>query len=127
MHSEWCFVVSQHEVAAGPPVFLLLVDTSMLEKELQGIPAGPLPRASSRTRGNVDLCSCGMLCTGLKDSLTQIMQLIPQTALVGLVTFGTTVQVRRVGSGRVGRIRALPRGHTASPETACRVRPPEAA
>jgi protein transport protein SEC23 len=48
-----------------PPVFLFVVDTCLAEAELRG----------------------------LRDSLVQVIGLLPQSALVGLITFGTTVQV----------------------------------
>jgi protein transport protein SEC23 len=46
-----------------PPVFLFVVDICLSEEESQA----------------------------LKDSLLQILELIPQNSLVGLITFGTTV------------------------------------
>mmetsp|Transcript_26598 Transcript_26598/g.44462 ORF Transcript_26598/g.44462 Transcript_26598/m.44462 type:complete len:757 (+) Transcript_26598:112-2382(+) len=55
--------------AAGPPVFLFVVDTNLSDDELQA----------------------------LKDSLTMSLQLLPPNSLVGLITFGTTVQVHELG------------------------------
>jgi len=55
---------------APPPVFLLCVDTSGKEKELQA----------------------------LKDSLIMALNLIPDNSRVGLITFGTTVQVHELAS-----------------------------
>jgi len=54
---------------AGPPVFLWVVDTCMAEDELQAV----------------------------RDSLEQALSLLPEDALVGLVTFGTTVQIHEIG------------------------------
>eukprot|EP00753_Platysulcus_tardus_P002628 PLAT11702.1.p2 GENE.PLAT11702.1~~PLAT11702.1.p2 ORF type:complete len:784 (-),score=403.45 PLAT11702.1:148-2499(-) len=54
---------------ARPPVFLLVVDTCLIEEELDD----------------------------LKDSLQQSLMLLPEEALVGLITFGTTVQVHELG------------------------------
>jgi len=57
---------------AGPPVFLWVVDTCLEESELQA----------------------------LKDSLEQVLQLLASaapTALIGLITFGTVVQVHELG------------------------------
>ncbi|CAD7093485.1 unnamed protein product [Hermetia illucens] len=53
-----------------PPVFLFLVDTCMDDEEL----------------------------TALKDSLQMSLSLLPQTALVGLITFGKMVQVHELGT-----------------------------
>ena len=58
--------------AAGPPAFLWVIDTCLDESELQA----------------------------LKDSLEQALQLLSSTApnaLLGLITFGTTVQVHELG------------------------------
>eukprot|EP00802_Teleaulax_amphioxeia_P005219 Tamp_05223.p1 GENE.Tamp_05223~~Tamp_05223.p1 ORF type:complete len:560 (+),score=150.25 Tamp_05223:448-2127(+) len=55
---------------ANPPLFLLVVDTSVKEKELQA----------------------------LKDSLLMALNLIPENARVGLITFGATVQVHEIAS-----------------------------
>lgn len=55
---------------AGPPVFLLVVDTCLEDAELEH----------------------------LKDSLQQVLQLLPETALVGLITFGTHVMVHELDS-----------------------------
>lgn len=52
-----------------PPIFLFVVDTCMDEDEL----------------------------TALKDSLQMSLSLLPQNALVGLVTFGKMVQVHELG------------------------------
>jgi protein transport protein SEC23 len=54
---------------APPPVFLWLVDTCMVEEELHAV----------------------------RDSLEQALSLLPEDALVGLITFGTTVQVHEIG------------------------------
>lgn len=54
--------------ATLPPVFLFVVDTSMTADELQP----------------------------LKDTLLMGLSLIPQNALVGLITYGTTVQVHEL-------------------------------
>ena len=57
---------------AGPPVFLWVIDTCLDEAELQA----------------------------LKDSLEQALQLLSSTApnaLLGLITFGTTVQIHELG------------------------------
>mmetsp|Transcript_41917 Transcript_41917/g.98450 ORF Transcript_41917/g.98450 Transcript_41917/m.98450 type:complete len:753 (+) Transcript_41917:58-2316(+) len=59
----------------GPPVFLLVVDTGGNEKELQA----------------------------LKDSLLMALNLIPQEAHVGLITFGTTVQVHELVQSDVSK------------------------
>ena len=55
---------------APAPVFLLVVDVSGKEKELQA----------------------------LKDSIIMALNLIPENARVGLITFGTTVQVHEIAS-----------------------------
>jgi protein transport protein SEC23 len=55
---------------ANPPLFLLVVDTSVKEKELQA----------------------------LKDSLLMALNLIPENARVALITFGATVQVHEIAS-----------------------------
>ena len=58
--------------AAGPPAFLWVIDTCLDESELQA----------------------------LKDSLEQALQLLSSTApnaLLGLITFGTTVQIHELG------------------------------
>jgi hypothetical protein len=39
----------------------------------------------------VDICLSEEESQALKDSLLQILELIPQNSLVGLITFGTTV------------------------------------
>ncbi|KAH3762957.1 copii coat protein [Pelomyxa schiedti] len=49
----------------APPAFLLVVDTCLLEDDLRS----------------------------LKETLIQLLGLLPQNSLVGLITFGTTVQV----------------------------------
>lgn len=54
---------------AGPPVFLYVVDTCIDDEEL----------------------------TELKDSLQQSINLLPENAMVGLITFGTMVQVHELG------------------------------
>jgi protein transport protein SEC23 len=53
----------------GPPAFLFLVDTCILDDELDE----------------------------LKDSLQQTLNLLPEDALVGLITFGTNVMVHELG------------------------------
>lgn len=53
----------------GPPVFLFVIDTCVLEDELKE----------------------------LRDSLQQTLNLLPDDALVGLVTFGTLVHVHELG------------------------------
>jgi protein transport protein SEC23 len=52
---------------SGPPAFLFVVDTCQPEEDLQGV----------------------------RDALTQALSLLPESSLVGLVTFGTMVQVGR--------------------------------
>jgi protein transport protein SEC23 len=54
---------------AGPPVFVFVLDTCVSTEELDE----------------------------LKDSLQQTLNLLPEQALVGLVTFGTMVQVHEIG------------------------------
>mmetsp|Transcript_10146 Transcript_10146/g.29948 ORF Transcript_10146/g.29948 Transcript_10146/m.29948 type:complete len:761 (+) Transcript_10146:73-2355(+) len=54
---------------ASPPVFLWVVDTCMVEDELHAV----------------------------RDSLEQALQLLPQETVVGLITFGTTVQIHEIG------------------------------
>eukprot|EP00128_Syssomonas_multiformis_P010905 Colp12_sorted_trinity150504_noHs@20552 len=54
---------------AAPPIFLLVVDTCVDDEDLQA----------------------------LKDSLVLSLSLLPPNALVGLITFGTTVQVHEIG------------------------------
>lgn len=53
----------------GPPTFLFVIDTCLDEDEL----------------------------SQLKDALQQTLQLLPEDALVGLITFGTLVQVHELG------------------------------
>jgi protein transport protein SEC23 len=52
-----------------PPVFLFVVDTCLGEEDAQA----------------------------LKDSLLQVLDLLPENALVGLITFGSTIQVFELG------------------------------
>lgn len=52
-----------------PPIFLLVVDTCLDEEELGA----------------------------LKDSLQTSLSLMPQNALVGLITFGRMVQIHELG------------------------------
>lgn len=59
----------QSTAPVGPPIFLFLVDTCLDEEEMDE----------------------------LKDSLQQTLNLIPETALVGLITFGTHVMVHELG------------------------------
>jgi len=59
----------QSTAPAGPPIFLFVVDTCLDEEEMDE----------------------------LKDSLQQTLNLIPETALVGLITFGTHVMVHELG------------------------------
>ena len=54
---------------SGPPVFLFVVDTCLDEEEL----------------------------AHLRDALQQIFNLLPDDALVGLITFGTLVNVHELG------------------------------
>ena len=54
---------------SGPPVFLFVVDTCLDEEEL----------------------------AHLRDALQQIFNLLPEDALVGLITFGTLVNVHELG------------------------------
>jgi protein transport protein SEC23 len=56
-------------IPVGPPVFLFVVDTCIDEQEL----------------------------IHLRDSLQQTLNLLPEDALVGLITFGTLVQVHELG------------------------------
>ncbi|XP_010939452.1 protein transport protein SEC23 C [Elaeis guineensis] len=58
---------------AVPPVFLFVVDTCMIEEEI------------------------GFL----KSALAQAVELLPERSLVGLITFGTYVQVHELGFGQV--------------------------
>ncbi|KAG0478003.1 hypothetical protein HPP92_012722 [Vanilla planifolia] len=58
---------------AVPPVFLFVVDTCILEEELGY----------------------------LKSALAQAIELLPEKSLVGLVTFGTYVQVHELGFGQM--------------------------
>lgn len=60
---------------AGPPMFLFVVDTAISEEELDG----------------------------LKDSLQEALTILPENALVGLITFGTMVQVHELGFGECPR------------------------
>lgn len=55
--------------SAGPPVFLFVVDTCVSVEELDE----------------------------LKDSIQQTLNLLPETALVGLISFGTMVHVHELG------------------------------
>jgi protein transport protein SEC23 len=55
--------------SAGPPIFLFVVDTCIDEEDMEE----------------------------LKDSLQQTLNLIPETSLVGLITFGTHVMVHELG------------------------------
>jgi len=54
---------------SGPPIFLFVVDTCVLEDELKE----------------------------LRDSLQQTLNLLPEDTLVGLITFGTLVHVHELG------------------------------
>ena len=54
---------------AGPPIFIFVVDTCVLEDELKE----------------------------LRDSLQQTLNLLPEDTLVGLITFGTLVHVHELG------------------------------
>eukprot|EP00294_Goniomonas_avonlea_P013357 CAMPEP_0114556282 /NCGR_PEP_ID=MMETSP0114-20121206/9212_1 /TAXON_ID=31324 /ORGANISM="Goniomonas sp, Strain m" /LENGTH=677 /DNA_ID=CAMNT_0001741489 /DNA_START=307 /DNA_END=2340 /DNA_ORIENTATION=+ len=60
---------------SGPPVFLMVVDTGGNERELQA----------------------------LRDSLLMALNLIPQEAQIGLITFGTTVQVHELVQSDVSK------------------------
>ena len=53
-------------VPPPPPAFLFVVDTCVTEEDLEG----------------------------LRNALKQLLELMPQTALVGLISYGTMVQVR---------------------------------
>lgn len=55
--------------AIWPPAFLFVVDTCVTEEDL----------------------------TGLRSALKQLMSLMPETALVGLISYGTNVQVHELG------------------------------
>ena len=57
--------------SVGPPVFLFVVDTCLPESELES----------------------------LKDSIQQTLNLLPEDALVGLITFGAHVLVHEIGFG----------------------------
>jgi protein transport protein SEC23 len=59
----------QSTPAAGPPIFLFVIDTCIDEEEMEE----------------------------LKDSLQQTLNLVPETSLVGLITFGTHVMVHELG------------------------------
>ena len=56
-------------IPAGPPVFLFVVDTCLDEEEL----------------------------VHLRDALQQTLNLLPEDALIGLITFGTLVHVHELG------------------------------
>ena len=58
---------------APPPAFLFVVDTCVTEEDLEG----------------------------LRNALKQLLELMPQTALVGLISYGTMVQVRIVSANRL--------------------------
>ncbi|KAH7655445.1 protein transport protein SEC23 protein [Dioscorea alata] len=57
----------------SPPVFLFVVDTCMIEEEIGY----------------------------LKSALSQAVELLPEKSLVGLITFGTYVQVHELGFGQI--------------------------
>jgi protein transport protein SEC23 len=57
--------------AAPPPAYLLVVDVCLIEEEL----------------------------SALKQSLTRALSLLPENALVGLITYGTHVHVHELGFG----------------------------
>eukprot|EP00820_Chromera_velia_P026327 Cvel_10288.t1-p1 / transcript=Cvel_10288.t1 / gene=Cvel_10288 / organism=Chromera_velia_CCMP2878 / gene_product=Protein transport protein SEC23, putative / transcript_product=Protein transport protein SEC23, putative / location=Cvel_scaffold617:73357-76732(+) / protein_length=303 / sequence_SO=supercontig / SO=protein_coding / is_pseudo=false len=64
------YILPQHAGGVvSPPIFLFCVDTCIIEEELEQ----------------------------LKDSLQQVLNLMPQDAMVGLVTFGTMCQVYELG------------------------------
>lgn len=63
-------------VAKSPPVFLFVVDTCVVEEEL----------------GFAKL------------ALSQAIGLLPENALVGLVSFGTQVQVHELGFGEMSKV-----------------------
>jgi protein transport protein SEC23 len=44
----------------------------------------------------VDTCVTEEDLDGLRSALTQLLSLMPETALVGLVSYGTNVQVRAI-------------------------------
>ena len=76
--------------SVGPPVFLFVVDTCLPESELES----------------------------LKDSIQQTLNLLPEDALVGLITFGAHVLVHEIGLGEfLGAIRVTQGRIAASAET----------
>jgi len=60
---------------AGPPVFLFVVDIAVSEQELEE----------------------------LKDSLLQSLSILPENALIGLITFGSMVNVHELGFSEASR------------------------
>ncbi|KAK1748886.1 protein transport protein SEC23 [Skeletonema marinoi] len=64
---------------AGPPAFVFCIDTCAPVEEL----------------------------TELADSIQQILNLLPEDSLVGLITFGTNVQVHEIGFGGLPRRMSL--------------------
>eukprot|EP00455_Lapot_gusevi_P039582 TRINITY_DN443_c0_g3_i1.p1 TRINITY_DN443_c0_g3~~TRINITY_DN443_c0_g3_i1.p1 ORF type:complete len:751 (+),score=216.56 TRINITY_DN443_c0_g3_i1:95-2347(+) len=64
---------------SSPPVFLFVVDTAVIEEELQQI----------------------------KDSLIQSLLLLPQNSMVGLITFGKNVHVHELGFPECSRSHVL--------------------
>ncbi|XP_058084784.1 protein transport protein SEC23 C [Magnolia sinica] len=69
---EYCSPV-EAPIPTVPPVFLFVVDTCIIEEEL----------------------------AFLKSALSQAIDLLPDNSLVGLVTFGTFVQVHELGFGQI--------------------------
>ncbi|XP_059651740.1 protein transport protein SEC23 C [Cornus florida] len=67
---------SPSEKSTVPPVFLFVVDTCMIEEEI------------------------GFL----KSALSQAVGLVPENALVGLITFGTFVSVHELGYGQIPKV-----------------------
>jgi len=60
---------------AGPPVFLFVVDVAINEEELDS----------------------------LKDTILQTLNIIPENALIGLISFGSTVHVHELGFAEASR------------------------
>eukprot|EP00854_Cymbomonas_tetramitiformis_P010763 gene10763-12734_t len=65
------YKVNQSFTRSSLPAFLFVVDTCLSDEELQG----------------------------LKDTLRQTLSLLPESALVGLISFGTVVSVHEIGYG----------------------------
>lgn len=74
---EKCTTV-EYEIAGRqsiPPVFLLVIDTTLSEKELNS----------------------------LRDTLQQNLTYFPEDALVGIITFGTHIHVHELSFSDIGR------------------------